>query len=403
MSSSRAIALLCGLLVLSTGATAFAPTQYGTRTAALSEQSTTGAVTTPGHLPVTAERSGFASPETSVTDSLAMAHATLDQRLTRATLQARLDDASNETERRRIVSNATDVLGERTNALVADASGARERFRRGSLSADEYVSTLVSIDARASSLISLAQFVKNRPPANAVTETRTAQYRSQLLGYTDDLRSGIADTYRGQSNLDLDRVYVEAGPNGSALSSISDGTYTRAATRPSNYDENPGAVPSGGDVIAHVQDLYPWVMNQSTGVSFVPIPIQSTSAKYAYRLTLTYANGSVHSYVDMSTDRVYQETQTLSPDGLAASPDVSATNGSTRVAVSRTYPGGPLRVAVTADGDPTAATITVANHTVGTTGADGRLRALSPSGSFTVRATTSDGTTVRVRTSSVAT
>ncbi|MBP1954991.1 hypothetical protein J2752_001903 [Halarchaeum rubridurum] len=356
-------------------------------------------MTTPGYLPVTAERSGFASADVSVTDSLAMSRATLDQRLTRATLQQRLDEADTDTERRRLVSNATDVLETRTDALVADATDARERFRRGSLSATNYSTTLASIDARAESLVSLAQFIEGRPAASASAKTRAAQFRARLLAYSDSLRDRVAAAVDGEAQ--LDRLYVEAGPNGTALAAVDDGSYVRTASRPTNYDADPAGVPSGSAIIDHVESLYPWVMNQSTGVSFVPIPIQSSSAKYAYRLTLTYANGTVQSYVDMSSGEVYQETETLAVDGLAASPDASTTSGEAQLSVSRAYPGGPMRVVVTADGSPTAATVSIANETVGGTGTDGHLWTPSPTGSFTVSATTTGGETLRVRTASL--
>lgn len=400
MSSSRAIALLCGVLLLSSGATAFVPAETGSSAAALGGSSTTAAVATPGYLPVTAERSGFASADVSVTDSIAMSRATLDQRLTRTTLQQRLDNAANDTARRRLISNATDVLEARTADLVADATDARQRFRSGSLSATNYSTTLAEIDARAESLVSLAQFIEGRPAAGAAAKTRAAKFRAQLLAYSDSLRDRVAAAINGESR--LDRLFVEAGPNGTALAAVHDGSYVRSAARPTNYDTDPAAVPSGSAIISHVESLYPWVMNQSTGVSFVPIPIQSSSAKYAYRLTLTYANGTVHSYVDMSSGEVYQETETLDLDGLVASPDAATTSGDNRLTVSRTYAGGPLRVSVMEDGEPTSATIAIANETLGTTGADGRLWTPSPSGSFTVRATTGDGTTITVDTSSLA-
>ncbi|GGM69885.1 DUF7094 domain-containing protein [Halarchaeum rubridurum] len=398
MSSSRVIALLCGFLLCASGATAFVPAA-GSSAATVAGPSTSAAVTTPGYLPVTAERSGFASADVSVTDSLAMSRATLDQRLTRATLQQRLDEADTDTERRRLVSNATDVLETRTDALVADATDARERFRRGSLSATNYSTTLASIDARAESLVSLAQFIEGRPAASASAKTRAAQFRARLLAYSDSLRDRVAAAVDGEAQ--LDRLYVEAGPNGTALAAVDDGSYVRTASRPTNYDADPAGVPSGSAIIDHVESLYPWVMNQSTGVSFVPIPIQSSSAKYAYRLTLTYANGTVQSYVDMSSGEVYQETETLAVDGLAASPDASTTSGEAQLSVSRAYPGGPMRVVVTADGSPTAATVSIANETVGGTGTDGHLWTPSPTGSFTVSATTTGGETLRVRTASL--
>ncbi|MBP2251127.1 hypothetical protein J2754_001448 [Halarchaeum solikamskense] len=399
MSFPRAIALLCTLLLCTSGVTAFVPVDAGPSAATLGGPSASAAVTTPGYLPVTAERRGFASVDVSVTDSLATSRATLDQRLTRATLQQRLDDAENDTERRRIVSNATTVLETRTNALVADAADARERFRRGSLSAANYSTTLASIDARAESLISLAQFIEARPAASATSKTRAAQLRAQLLAYSDSLRDRIAAATDGESR--LDRLYVEAGPNGTALAAVEDESYVRTASRPTNYDTDPAGVPSGSAIIDHVESLYPWVMNQSTGVSFVPIPIQSSSAKYAYRLSLTYSNGTVESYVDMSSGEVYQETETLALDGLAASPDASTTSGDTRLTVSRAYSGGPMRVSVTADGSPTSATVSIGNETVGSTGADGRLWTPSPSDSVTVSARTATGETLRVQSTSL--
>jgi len=400
MSSSRAIALLCGLLLCTSGVTAFVPFDAGPSAATLGGPSTSTTVTTPGYLPVTAERSGFASVDVSVTDSIAMSRATLDQRLTRATLQQRLDDAPTDTARRHLISNATAVLETRTDTLVADASDARQRFRRGSLSASNYSTTLASIDARAESLVSLAQFIEGRPAASAASKTRAAQFRAQLLAYSDSLRGRVAGAIDGESN--LDRLYVEAGPNGTALAAVKDDSYVRTASRPTNYDVDPAGVPSGSAIIDHVESLYPWVMNQSTGVSFVPIPIQSSSAKYAYRLTLTYANGTVESYVDMSSGEVYQETETLALDGLAASPDVSTTSGDTRLTVSRAYPGGPMRVSVTADGSPTSATVSIGNETVGSTGADGRLWIPSPTGPVSVSARTAADETLRVRTASLA-
>ncbi|MFC7166953.1 DUF7094 domain-containing protein [Halospeciosus flavus] len=184
-----------------------------------------------------------------------------------------------------------------------------------------------------------------------------------------------------------ERVYVSAGQNGTALAVIDGETYIREATNPDGYSSAPGSIPEASTLLENIRNQYPWVMNQSPGISFVPIPIDTDTPRYAYVLTLNYPQGNIHAHIDTDTDAVYQEVQRIHLTSLNTSADRIVQDRELTVSISRSFAGGPLYVNVTdRDESPVAAEILINNESVGSTGPDGTMWVIAPTGNFSVTA-----------------
>ncbi|WP_442908269.1 DUF7094 domain-containing protein [Halobacterium sp. KA-6] len=391
MAYRRGLALLCCLLVVVSGTAGVLAAQPPSRTI---DQANQASVATPSVLSVSEDRQNFTTPSITVTDTLSIGHHATGQELSISILQARLDAAETEAARTRILTNATDALSEAVDQLATDSRAARQQYREGAISTKEYGNQLAQIDSRAEDLVSTAEAIEERASEDSELVSRAVELRAQLMMYTGPVRDRIATaiTEGGSSG----QIYIGGGPNGTTSAIIEDGVYVREANRPDQYNSEPGQIPQAEPLLENIRQQYPWVMNQSAGVSFTPLPIDSAGPQYAYWLTLTYPSGEINAYVDTSTQDVYQEVHRIRLDQLEASPDVTIEKTNYVVTVSQSFTGGPLQVNVTApDGDPVDAEIRVDNSSVGTTGQDGIYWLIEPAGDYTITAVTDD-TEIRV-------
>ncbi|MFC7167349.1 DUF7094 domain-containing protein [Halospeciosus flavus] len=348
---------------------------------------------TPNVLGVETERAGFGSPNLSVTRTLRMQQSSVTRELTRRTLERRLAVAPNESVREQVLLNATARLDDRSATLRAEAETAKQAFRRGELTATQYAARLATVHSRATDLLALTTFVSRQAEEPTVTR-RAARIRASLVLLTGPVRSSVAERVRGRA-ADV-RVYAGVGESGTALATVSGGEYVRAASRPAFLVPSQPGIPDGLAMLDYARQLYPWAMNNSDNFG----ANAQLLSPYAYQIDIHHRQGRTVSYVG-STGGVFHEEQRLRLSRLPVERDFAVTTNNTTLAVDRTYAGGPLYVNVTnATGAPLDAEITVANETVGRTGADGHLWTLSPAGTYVVTAQV-DG--VRVNTTVSAT
>lgn len=389
--------LLVALLTLSLVVAAAGPSVLAA-TGTTAESSAPGPLVspddqTPNVLGVETEHAGFGSPNLSVTRTLRMQQSLVTRELTRRTLERRLAAAPNESAREQVLLNATARLDDRTAALRSEAETAKQAFRRGELSATQYATRLATVHSRATDLVALTTFVSRQAEEPTVTR-RAARIRASLVLLTGPVRSSVAERVRGRA-ADV-RVYTGVGESGIALASVSDDEYVRAASRPPFFVPSQPGIPDGLAMLDYARQLYPWAMNNSDNFG----ANAQLLSPYAYQIDIHHRQGRTVSYVG-STGGVFHEEQQLRLSRLPVERDFAVTTNNTTLAVDRTYAGGPLYVNVTnATGAPLDAEVTVANETVGRTGADGHLWTLSPAGTYVVTAQV-DG--VRVNTTVSAT
>ncbi|MCD2201603.1 hypothetical protein LPA44_17210 [Halobacterium sp. KA-4] len=386
----RGIALLLCVLVVGSGAT----TVVATQSPPTNNQAEQAAVTTPAVISVNQDRGNFTDPEITITDALSIGQRSLEANLTQATIQTRLDTTETERQRTTVLQNATAALSQSVTQLRAESQQARQQYRQQELSTKAYSTRLAQIHSRAEDLTTAASFIEDQADDGTDVKSHAVELRAQLALFTGPVRERLVTAVTEGGG--PERVYIGAGEAGTTTAVIEAGTYIREAMTPAQYNADPGPIPDAEPLLENIRQQYPWVMNQSAGVSFSPIPIQSSVPQYAYWLTLTYSGGTVNSYIDTSTQGVYQEVQRMQLNTLTGSPDATLTKAGRTLAISKSYAGGPLKVNMTTtDGEPIDAQIRLNNRSVGTTGADGVRWLLSPAGNYTVTAV-SDGSEIEI-------
>lgn len=408
MSVPRVLVVLTATLLLVTvGGAALQSTQSSATSNAPTEENispahgtTAPTIILPPTITGPPTRSNFTTAETSVTTALSMQSHAFGTTLSTKAFENRYRQTSNQSARQVVLANATSMLKKQTNALYADSKYARTSYENGSFTTHQYTLSLARSYARANSLLNLTEFIQTTADQGSPYYSQATQAHAQLVVYKGTVQQRIANAVTGDGS--VGSVYVGSGPNRTSLAIINGTTYVRSTVRPKSYNAVPAAFPSGNTLLNLTRRQYPWVMNQSPGISFVPIPITTNGNRYAYRLNLVYSQGQISAYVDTSTQQVYQEDQTIDLGALDTTADVTRRKSGYVLNISRAYAGGPLHVAVKSTGGvATSARIRIDNRSVGDTGLDGELWTLSPAGTYTVTAETNNETNVTVQTSAL--
>jgi len=344
----------------------------------------------------------FTNATVTVTAAVGASQAGLDGAFSTQRLDARLAAASSDADRLAILRNATTAAANRTNAIVTTEAKARTAFADGRLSAHSLVQRVAIDSARADALSAYLKAVRSHAVdlhAQRSLLDRVSALSGRLTAYdtgSDSLRSLLAAAVSGKRP--PLRVFVSASGNGLTLAAVDGGTYYHSTYRVDNYD----AAPASGGVdlgsfSTSLRSLYPttWNLSANGGRQAYSAP----GGAYLYRAVLGYSrSGGQQStlvvYLDPSTDAVYREDKQVSPSDVAPGPAVSHTTDGVTLSVDRTYPGGPMRVAVAnATGAPLEATVLVNGTDVGqTTPRTGATWTVSPAGTFTVTAATRNAT-----------
>lgn len=318
-------------------------------------------------------------------------------------LRAAYAAAETDAERRLTLSLAAERVATRVTRLRRQEDTALEKLNAGQYSRAEYLRELAVIDARADGLLKVIQHLERRatrmddPP---VTRGRLAGLEAQLLPLRGPVRDRVGQVLAGKHGDSL-RVYVETSSTGAALAMITetDGevqyvreVYRRSARNPNAENRFDGNLEG---VLGRFSELYPWARNHTAG----SIGIGHLEHSSVYSVTFPHAHGQLTAYLDGGTNDVFMEYQHKRLARIPTETPVTNASDGLRLQVNRTRVGGPLEVRVVdADtGEPVDARITVKDHLVGRTGADGRLWTIGPPVRFAVIATT-DGRRVSVHT-----
>ncbi|MFC7132566.1 MULTISPECIES: DUF7096 domain-containing protein [Salinibaculum] len=314
-------------------------------------------------------------------------------------------DARNESEGRLV---AVDETIDRTEARL-DALNARQEtlfsaYTDGSLSTDAFLRRLSRLDTAASESRNVLQRVRSRVRADldtrlpVSTETRLAALRADLVAIPGRISTQVTATVRGEA--DPTTLYLQGTGNGLVLATVDETEYRRQATLRDEYtpdapnqfalaEEEPISL-----AFDRARELYPWVSENLQSIN----RIAGFGDSDVYLIDLSHPHGDLRSYIHGGSTNVFHEEHRQNPDSLPVRLTASAENGSLGVSVAATAETGPMRVTVTsATTDvPTDAVVRVNGQPVGSTGGDGELWTIRPTGSFTVNATSGDGTSVVV-------
>lgn len=182
-------------------------------------------------------------------------------------------------------------------------------------------------------------------------------------------------------------VYVENSASGHVIALVEGDTYVREAYLGDERDPTADDQFQSGNGTAlenarqRALSLYP----HTTAASVEPFG--ST-----YQYNGIFNGGRVTVYLDGGTTNAFRERQRLNASRLPVAITESTTNGSATLRVNRTFPTGPMEIAlVDADsGAPIDATVSIDGVEAGRTGADGSIWAVEPRESSQIRATNAE-------------
>lgn len=317
-------------------------------------------------------------------------------------------DASSDDVRRTHLSESLRDLERQTDALRERRQDAILAYNQGTMTTQEFVVELATIAAKADALEDRVTTLRaESDDVEGWSESETSHVRSRLESARYQLRAlggpvsdRAAAAVRGAAP--PIRVFVTTGPEGYELSTVSNGTYVREAYRGAVRENNESAPveEAESELIEVFRQSYPVLTErwddpsgEGSGTTFV--------------LSSGGEGGNVTAFVDSSSERVFKEYQYLDLDRFPAVSTASNVQNGVNLTVTRSYPGGPVKVNVTdvETGEPVDATITLSQngergYAVGRTGDDGVLWTLSPRGRYSVLAFSSATAAATVETNS---
>lgn len=372
------VVLTCVLLVTTAGTV---PVLSSSPSSAAQAASPSGAVLTVD----SPDRSGFANRSIDVGSALSMGRTAAAARLDQLSLEESFERTEDTAGQRRLIRQATLELEDRVAELERDARTLRRAYLDRRIDTAGYLRGLARLDARARALkreVGTVSRLADRVPGTTVSD-RLAVLQAVLEGYTGPVRQRVAAASRGDAPPTM--VYAIAGRNGTALSMLVEDRYVREAHRPDQQTSTSDPEFGINEVIEYLSVLYPGFASSTPALGITGLP--DFNPRAYYRLDIGFDDRAVEAYLDTGSRSVFHEVQVRPLVTPTGSRSVVETENGTTLVVNRTYPGGPLRIATYDDatGQPTSATVTVADREL-STGTDGSVWVLSPRVGFRVTA-----------------
>lgn len=340
-------------------------------------------------------RSSFATASMDVATAMAVQHDDAATRLDSYALDERFEATPTTEARKTLLFEAATDVEIRIAALSDEERALRAGYADRDIDTATFVRRLARVHARAGQLrASLGRIQDNADEIPQFTLRRRVRLLdAALYGFEGPVRQrALAAMRGGEPPIQL---YVGVSAQGAALSTVGDGRFVREAYRADNRDpETVGSISVGrADEIA--RQLYPDSYNSTNSIR---TGIRSLSGGL-YRIDIELREGLVTAYLDGATGSVFFEVQERRLDLIGPRPSAVGVANGTRLAVNRSYPGGPLRVSV-ADSD-TGAPLQLPVEVDGArfrTSPDGVAWTVAPAGPFEVTAVGPAGNvTVSVR------
>lgn len=355
------------------------------------------------------ETRAFVQPSLDVGTSLHIQKQSMSYRLNSRSFERQFNQLDSRGDKRDLLLKFATEIDTKTLALESHEATARRGFRNGSISADEYLTTLFIVSAESKHIIQDIRAAENL--ASGVKEFSLSgyfgTYQKRLISLRGPVREGIGPIATGE--MTVNRYYLSAAENGVVLASIKEGTYHREVYRvdhrklESNNQYNSSAISNRRN------QFYPWAAPDSG--NFKGSGLRPNAIGGYTSFDLEHTHGKISGYFDLSTGLVFRESQmkylttdAASRNGLDATrpkgPGVTANESGLLLTVNRSYPGGPMYVSLQDNetGDLIEGSIAINGKTVGQTKFGSGLWVLSPAGSFNVSASSGlDVVTVETR------
>ncbi|WP_340097836.1 DUF7094 domain-containing protein [Salinibaculum salinum] len=323
------------------------------------------------------------------------------------TFDRRLASQSDDADRKLAVVEQTVADAEaRMARLNATQESLYRSYNDGTLSRQQFLRQLVQLEVRATEY----QRYLDRVEASAESEfgnslpvsleNRFSRLQSNVATLPAPLSQRVRESVVG--NAEPLVVYTEGADDALVLATVDGPTFRRQATllsehqpgAPDQFEE--GDQQAIAQVVERTTELYPWAYSNDQQFSR---RIESAGPTTSiYRIEADHPQGSLSSYLSGSTTNAFHEIQTLDPTEIPVYRTVSNETADLNLTVTTTTESGPMRVNLSTPGGITQnGTVLVDGQPVGTTGDDGRLWTVRPSGSFTLTAASENGTEVSLR------
>lgn len=300
-------------------------------------------------------------------------------------LRERITNASGSDERQIRILDGLNEVDKEVITLHSRHREAIGAYHAGELSGKEFLVELARIRASAAVLEERVLMLERLAEATddfGLDDSRVYPVVYDLRTFDGPVRSRTAAALDGDPGSST-RVYVATTESGIVLSTVADGQFVRETFRGDLRERDDASIDeeTAQNVTAR---SYPEVW-AATGGS-----VAGQGSGGTFLFDLVYPNGTLTAFVGGGTERVFMEQQRVDLDAVSAGEATTRTLDLT-LTVNRTFPGGPLRVAVTdpRTGEPVDAVVKIGREggesvDVGTTGGDGTLWTVSPRGAFVV-------------------
>ena len=300
-------------------------------------------------------------------------------------LRERITNASTNDERQIRILDGVNEVDKDVITLHSRHREAIAAYHAGEISAKEFLVELARIRESATVLeerVLMLERLAEETDDFALDDSRVYPVVYDLRTFDGPVRERTGAALDGEPGAST-RVYVATTESGIVLSTVADGQFVREAFRGDLRERDDSGIDeeTAQNVTAR---SYPEVW-AATGGS-----VAGQGSGGTFLFDLAYPNGTLTAFVGGGTERVFMEQQRVDLEAVSTGEATTRTLDLT-LSVNRTFPGGPLRVAVTdpRTGDPVDAVVKIGREggesvDVGTTGDDGTLWTVSPHGEFVV-------------------
>ena len=338
------------------------------------------------------ERRTYETANVDVGSAVAASATRLDGEFRANAYDERLSNLSTSEARLDVAERTLTDAESRMQRLEADQEALFRAYSNGTLSDRQFVRHLVRIDVRAAAYTdyltaverSTEQQLGDTLPSDF--DSRLSRLRAQTVVLPDPVSARTTRAVLGTS--EPFGLYVEGVDDSLVLASVDDGEFVRQATLRDAYRPSEPNTLTIEEALQRATELYPWIY--SGGQGFKPqIGIASSGL---FRVRASHPQGELVSYISGSTSDVFHETQTLDPETVPIYKTATNETDALTLTVKTTKQTGPMRVELTnQSGSPQNGTVLINGEPVATTGQDGAVWMVRPSGAFRLTAISESG------------
>ena len=339
------------------------------------------------------ERRAYVEANVDVGSAVAASATHIEGRYRAETLEAQLTSQSAESgDRLAVAERALTDAQTRMDDLDSQQEALFRGYSNGTLSRTQFLRHLAHLAAKTTAHgeyldsleASTVQYVDGTP---SNFDTRLSTMRARTVSLPGPVSERVQNAVSGTA--DSFTLYAEGVDDTLVLGTVDDGQFYRQATVRSAHRPGEANTMTIDEALQRAKELYPWVYSGGQGFR----PEIGRAGPGIYRFSAEHPQGSLFSYLSGSTTDVFHETHTLDPNDIPVYRTVTNETDGLNLSVTTTTETGPMRVELTTPaGVPVNGTVSVNGDRVATTGDDGVLWTVRPSGTFRLTGINESGT-----------